>query len=103
MNITPNDKIGYIRKSQDKNGKDIFTFIEAKIKKIVVGKNRTSVYSDKLYALNADELISNTKIVNNKYGIMFVGEPFITTKEYSERCRKTIEYWNIHGAEKYFD
>lgn len=98
INITPRDKIGYISRRKDENGKEYFKFIEAKIKKVVVGKTRTSVYSDRFNALDADELISNTEIINGKNGLMLVTEPFITTDEYSKHCLETFEYWNEHGA-----
>jgi hypothetical protein len=102
MNITPQDKIGYIRRTRGENGKETFKFIEAKIKKVVVGKTKTSVYSDKFYALDAEELISNTKMISGG-GLMLVTEPFITNDAYSEHCRKTVEYWNEHGAKSLFD
>ncbi|MPM00571.1 hypothetical protein SDC9_46798 [bioreactor metagenome] len=102
MNITPKDKIGYISRSRDKDGKEHFRFIESKIKKVVVGKTKTSVYSDHFYTLDADEIISNTEIIS-KGNLMLVTEPFITTDEYSEHCRKVVEYWNEHGAKGLLD
>ena len=53
--ITPKDKIGYIRRTTV-DGKDQFKFIEAKIKSVRVGKKQTSVYTDKFYALDAEEI-----------------------------------------------
>ena len=102
MNLTPQDKIGYIRRTRGENGKETFKFIEAKIKKVVVGKTKTSVYSDKFYALDAEELLSNTKMIRSGK-LMLVTEPFITNDAYSEHCRKTVEYWNEHGAKSLFD
>jgi hypothetical protein len=98
MNITVKDKIGFIRRSKDLEGKESFKFIESKIKKIVTGKTKTSIYSDKFYAIDADEIESNTDILKKGNGIMLVGEPFITTPEYSEHCLKVVDYWNEHGA-----
>ena len=95
--ITPKDKIGYIRRSTV-DGKDQFRFIEAKVKSVRIGKKGTSVYTDKFYALDAEEIEFNTSMIGNGSGIMLVNEPFITTGEYSEHCRKTVDYWNEHGS-----
>ena len=103
MNITIEDKIGYISRSKDSNDKENFRFIEAKIKKIVVGKTKTSIYSDKFYALDADEIESNTKILHKNNELMLVEEPFITSPEYSDHCCKVIDYWNEHGAKSILD
>ena len=100
--ITPKDKIGYIRR-ETVDGKEQFKFIEAKIKSVRVGKKQTSVYTDKFYALDAEEIEFNTEIVEKGNGIMLVNEPFITNDEYSEYCRKTVDYWNMHGARSVFD
>lgn len=100
--ITPKDKIGYIRRATV-DGKDQFKFIEAKIKSVRVGKKQTSVYTDKFYALDAEEIEFNTEIIGKGSGIMLVNEPFITNDEYSEHCRKTVDYWNIHGARSILD
>mgnify|MGYP000949798260 CR=1 FL=1 len=102
--ITTKDKIGYIRRSTDsESGKETFKFIEAKIKRISIGKNKSSIYTDKFYALDLEEVESNTKIISRGSGLMLVGEPFITTPEYSEHCVKVVEYWNEHGAESILD
>ena len=102
MDITPKDKIGYISRRKDENGKEVFKFIEAKIKKVVVCKTKTSVYSDKFNALDADEIISNTEMIRDMK-LMLVTEPFITGEAYSEHCRQTVDYWNEHGARSIFD
>ena len=100
--VTPQDKIGYlIRTTVD--GKEQFKFIEAKIKYVRIGNKQTSVYTDKFYALNAEEIELNTEMIKNGSGIMLVNEPFITNDGYSEHCRKTVDYWNIHGARSIFD
>jgi hypothetical protein len=100
--ITPKDKIGYIsRRTVD--GKEQFKFIEAKIKSVRVGKKQASVYTDKFYALDAEEIEFNTEMIGKGSGIMLVNEPFITNDEYSEHCRKVVDYWNIHGARSILD
>ena len=98
--ITPKDKIGYIRRSTI-DGKEQFKFIEAKVKSVRIGKKGTSVYTDKFYALEAEEIESNTRIIGN--GLILVNEPFITNDEYSEHCLEVVEYWNEHGARSLLD
>lgn len=100
--ITPKDKIGYIRRATV-DGKEQFKFIEAKIKSVRVGKKQTSVYTDKFNTLDAEEIELNTEMINKGRGIMLVNEPFITDDEFSECCRKTVDYWNIHGAKSIWD
>ena len=100
--ITPKDKIGYISRATV-DGKEKFRFIEAKVKSVRIGKKGTSVYTDKFYALDAEEIEFNTSMIGNGNGIMLVNEPFITTDEYSEHCRKTVDYWNKHGAKSILD
>lgn len=100
--ITPKDKIGYIRRATV-DGKEQFKFIEAKVKSVRIGKKGTSVYTDKFYALDAEEIESNTSFISKGSGLMLVNEPFITTDDYSELCRKTVDYWNEHGAKSIFD
>ena len=100
--ITPKDKIGYISRATVE-GKEKFRFIEAKVKSVRIGKKGTSVYTDKFYALDAEEIEFNTSMIGNGSGLMLVNEPFITTDEYSERCRKAVDYWNAHGAKSILD
>ena len=74
--ITPKDKIGYIRRATV-NGKEQFKFIEAKAESVRIGKRGTSVYTDKFYALDAEEIESNTSMISKGSGLMLVNEPFI--------------------------
>jgi len=98
--ITTKDKIGYIRRYTDsENGKDKFKFIEGKIKRISFGKIKNSIYADGFYTLDLEEVESNTKIISGNSKLVLVGEPFITTPEYSEHLKEVVEYWNEHGAE----
>ena len=101
--ITTKDKIGFISKRTTGDGRDYFKFIEAKIKSVRIGKKQTSVYTDKFYAIDAEEIELNTEIIGKGSGIMLVNEPFITNDEYSEHCRKTVDCWNIHGAKSILD
>lgn len=100
--ITTQDKIGYIQRYTDtEKGKEQYRYIESKIKKIVYGKIKNSIYSDKFYGLDLEDVESNTQIISDNSKIMLVGEPFITTPKYSEHCRKVVEYWNEHGTENF--
>ena len=100
--ITPKDKIGYIRRATV-GGKEQFKFIEAKVKSVRIGEKGTSVYTDKFYALDAEEIEFNTSMIRKGSGLMLVNEPFVTTEEYSEHCRKAVDYWNEHGAKSILD
>ncbi|MBQ2269724.1 MAG: hypothetical protein II338_05735 [Bacteroidaceae bacterium] len=100
--ITPKDKVGYIQR-RTVDGKEQFKFIEAKVKSVRIGKKGTSVYTDKFYALDAEEIEFNTEMINGPSGLMLVNEPFVTTAEYSEHCRKVVEHWNEHGAVSILD
>lgn len=97
--ITTRDRIGYIRRQEHADGTFEFRFIEARIKEVRIGKNRTSVYSDRFRALDADELEDNTQIMSDHSGLVLVGEPFITNAELSRRIQNVVAYWNEHGAE----
>ena len=100
--ITAKDKIGYIRRQENPDGTTTFKLIEAKIKSVRIGKKRTSVYSDRFYTLDAEELESNTKIMSGNSQLVLVGEPFITNDAMSERLQKVVAHWNKHGAETLF-
>ena len=103
--ITLKDKIGYIRRDTI-DGREKFKFIESKVKSIYMGKKGTRVYTERFIPLDLEELESNTKYIikdGKPTSIMLVSEPFITTDEYSEHCRKTVDYWNEHGAKSLLD
>lgn len=97
--ITTKDKIGYIIRREHADGTTTFRFIEAKIKSVRVGRNRTSVYSDRFRAIDAEELENNTEIMSTHPSLVLVGEPFVTNDELSNRLRAVVAYWNKHGAE----
>lgn len=101
--ITAKDKIGYIRRSNDGNGKETFKYIEGKIKRINIGKTRTSIYSDRFRALDMEEVEWNTEMMTDGRGLILVNEPFITNEELAERCKAHCEYWNEFGATSIFD
>lgn len=97
--ITTKDSIGYIRRQEHEDGTTEFKFIESKIKSIRIGKKGRSVYSDRFYALDADELESNTEIMSGNSSLVLVGEPFITSDELSEHLKNVVSHWNKYGAE----
>lgn len=45
------------------------------------------------------ELEDNAQIMADHSGLVLVGEPFITNDELSERLKKVVDHWNVHGAE----
>ena len=96
--ITAKDKIGYIRRQEHPDGTTEFKLIEAKIKFVRIGKRGTSVYSDRFYALDAEELESNTEIMSESSNLILVGEPFITNDEMTERLKKVVDRWNKYGT-----
>lgn len=97
--ITPKDRIGYIRRQEHPDGTTSFKFIEAKIKSVRIGKKGTSVYSDKFYSLDAEELESNTEIMSGDSKFILVGEPFVTDDLLTEHLKNVVEHWNKYGAE----
>ena len=101
--ITTKDKIGFIQRRTYENGKQVFEYIESEIKKIVIGKRKTSVHSDRFNPLELEELESNTRFFNEEKGVLIVGEPFITNDRLAEWCKKNVDYWNEHGARSILD
>ncbi len=101
--ITTKDKIGFIQRRRDADGKETFKYIEGKIKKIVIGKKKISVYSDKFYPLELADLEGNTRIFNEDRRVLIVGEPFITNDKLAAWCQKNVDYWNEHGAKSLLD
>jgi|GEM_PF-3450536 len=95
--ITPDMKIGIILSFKDETGKEKFKFLEGKIKKINIGKTKTSIYTDSIANLDAVELESNTQLISESK-LILLDEPFITDGEYSEHCRQVVDYWNEYGA-----
>lgn len=77
--------------------------METKVKRVVIGKTKTSVYSDRFRPLDAEEIESNTNIMLNSTGLIIVNEPFVTSPELTEKCKKTVDYWNEHRAKGVLD
>ena len=95
--ITPKDRIGFV-KTTEVDGKTQYEYIEAKIKRVYVGKTKTSVYSDKFYALDAEELEYDTNFLIANPNLVMVRIPFITNEELANRCILNCEIWNERGA-----
>ena len=96
---TAKDKIGYIRRQENPDGTTTFKLIEAKIKSVRIGKKQISVYSDKFYALDLEELESNTELMDDTSRVILVNEPFVMNDEMYERLKKVVDHLNEHGAE----
>ena len=101
--VTTKDKIGLIQRRTNSDGKQVFKYVESKIKRIVIGKKKTSVYSDGFYPLELEELESNTSFFDEERGVLIVGEPFVTNDKLAEWCQKNVDYWNEHGAKSLLD
>lgn len=97
--ITTKDKIGYIRRQENPDGTTTFKLIEGKIKSVRIGNQRTSVYSDRFRALDAEELELNTDIMANGSALVLVGEPFVMNDELANTLQKVVALWNKCGAE----
>lgn len=94
------DKIGYIRRTEYADGHTEFKYIESKIRQLRIRKDGgVSVYSDRFRALDMAELEDNAQIMADHSGLVLVNEPFITSDELSERLKKVVDHWNVHGAE----
>lgn len=100
--ITPKDKIGFIQRRYDENQIPHFKFIVSKIKKVVIGKKGTRVYSDRFYPLDAEELESNTKCIDSSKGILIVSEPFIVSDDKIPYFEAVCEHWNQNPPESIF-
>lgn len=87
--ITPNDTIGYIRKILI-DGKEQFEYIEANVKLVEIGKKKTKVFTDKFRPLDAKEIESNTEWLKESKTLVLITEPFITSPEITERCKRFV-------------
>lgn len=94
--ITPNDTIGYIRKIL-KDGKEQFEYIESKITAVRIGKKGTKAYSDKFSPLDVEEVEFNTKWLKETETIIIITEPFITSPDLAERCKRFVTRKNEEG------
>lgn len=101
--ITTKNKIGYIQRTYNDEKVPKFKFIVSKIKKVVIGKKKVSVYSDKFYTLDADELESNTKMINTSKGLMLVCEPFIVEDDEIDYFNDVCDNWNANPPKSIFE
>lgn len=101
--ITPKDTIGYIQRRRDSEGNETFKFIEAKVKRVNIGKTKTSVYTKEFYPLDAEEIESNTKIIDEGKGILLVGEPFLLKDGDSDYYRAVVGHWNTCGVKHWWE
>lgn len=101
--ITTQNKIGYIQRTYNENDVPKFKFIVSKIKKVVIGKKKVSVYSDKFRTLDAEELESNTRFIDTSKGLLIVGEPFIVKDEQIDYFNAVCDNWNRNPPKGIFD
>lgn len=102
MAITTENKIGYIRRTYD-NDVPNFKLIIGKIKRINIGKTKTSVYSDRFYPLEIEELESNTKFIDTSKGLIVVNEPFIINDEDIDYFNEVVRIWNENPPKSIWD
>lgn len=101
--ITTKDTIGFISRRRDADGNETFKLIEAKVKRVVIGKTKISVYTKEFYPLDAEEIESNTKMIDTSKGILLVGEPFILKDGLSDYYKAVVEHWNTYGAKHWWE
>ena len=101
--ITPKDTIGCILRHKDSEGNETFKFIEAKVKRVSIGKTKTSVYTKEFYPLDAEEIESNTKMIDTSKGFLLVDEPFLLKEGDSNYFKAVVEHWNTHGAKHWWE
>lgn len=101
--ITTKDRIAYIRRAIV-NDVPQFKLITAKIKRVNICKNKTSVYSDRFNSLDLAELESNTEIINLSKGLLLVNEPFIISKEEDIKYLEAVcDCWNKNPPKSIFN
>lgn len=96
--ITTKDKIGYIRRTGYKDKAPEFKLIVAKVKRVVLGKTKNSVYTDKFYSLEMEEIESNTKWLHKSKGLILVDEPFVIKDEEIPYFQAVVDDFNKNGA-----
>lgn len=100
--ITVKDKIGFIQRTYEGDTPK-FRFIVSKIKKVVIGKKKMSVYSDKFYALDAEELEDTTECIDTSKGLLIIEEPFILHDDEIDYYEAVCAEWNKNPPKSIFD
>ena len=101
--ITPKDTIGFIQRRTDENGKETFKFIEAKVKRVNIGKTKTTVYTKEFYPLDMEEIESNTKMIDTSKGLLLVEEPFLLKDGKADYFKAVCDYWNTNGVKHWWE
>lgn len=100
--ITPKDKIGFIQRRRNET-KDAFKLIVAKVQRVNIGKKKTSVYTKEFYPLDAEEIESNTKMMDTSKGLIIVGEPFVIKEEDVPYFQAVVDDFNKNGAKSFWE
>lgn len=99
--ITPKNKIGYITRRVDDDGKEIFRFLECKITKVVIGKKTTKVYTKEFYPFDIEDIDGNRERMKN--GLIIIQTPFIMRERDSEYFNKVVDNFNKNGCKSILD
>jgi hypothetical protein len=101
--ITTKDKIGFIQRRRYSDKPDDFKLIIAKVKKVVMGKRKNSVYTKEFYPLEMEEIEANTEWMDTAKGLIVVGEPFVIKEEQIPYFQAVVDDFNKNGARSILD
>lgn len=93
--FTIGDSIGMLQKVIHPDGTTQWRLIESPIKQIDIRKNGISVKTKtRFYTLDADDIISNTEIMETAQGFVLTGEVFMLSKELRKKAEKWVKWAN---------
>ncbi len=89
MNVKVGDTICYIQKcTQPGDDEESFRLVTTPITSIRIGKTATKAYSKRFYALDVEELETNTECFTR--GMILVQEPFLDVGNLRENAERWI-------------
>lgn len=99
--IKRGDMVGFISKVlfDMKGNENYWRLTEGKVKSITINSRGRRIKADHFYTLDADEIESNTKWMEETEGLVLVTEPFLLTDKLKERANKWIEQENASNPE----
>ncbi len=99
--IKRGDMVGLINKVlfDMKGNENYWRLTEGKVKSITINSRGRRIKADHFYTLDADEIESNTKWMEETEGLVLVTEPFLLTDKLKERVNKWIEQENASNPE----
>lgn len=99
--IKRGDMVGFINKVlfDMKGNENYWRLTEGKVKSITINSRGRRIKADHFYTLDADEIESNTKWMEETEGLVLVREPFLLTDKLKERANKWIEQENASNPE----